>query len=295
MAKALPRLKPDPIPAIHPVPEYAASGPLAEVYDRTKRGLGVPWMGVVAMAFAHYPRFYDRLWSAMEPVVASEAFVSACRDLRFAAESEASTLHPRPIAQRLEAIGYSKREQAEILDCNEIFSAGNMPYLLMATLARLLLERSVWTGGEAGAQRVDRAPTAPRPPLIEPHHADPTIAGVYADIRAVLGLPFVNTDYRAFARWPSYFATAWQDLKPAVQHQDYEHVVTRIHEKAISLAITLPNPRNLTPERLTEAAHTDADVEEVLSVVRLFQWLLPGLVTNVAFLRAQLLPPDDAL
>ncbi len=94
MAKALPRLKPDPIPAIHPVPEYAASGPLAAVYDRTKRGLGVPWMGVVAMAFAHYPQFYDRLWSAMEPVVASEAFVSACRDLRFAAESEASTLQP---------------------------------------------------------------------------------------------------------------------------------------------------------------------------------------------------------
>ena len=295
MAEALPRLKPDPIPAIHPVPEYAASGPLAEVYDRTKWGLGVPWMGVVAMAFAHYPQFYDRLWSAMEPVVASEAFICACRDLRFAAESVASTLHPPPIAQRLEVIGYSEREQAEILNCNEVFSAGNMPYLLMATLARLLLEGSVWTGGEAGASPVDRAPTAPRPALIEPHHADPTIVGVYADICAALGLPFVNTDYRAFARWPSYFAMAWQDLKPAVQRHDYEHVVTRIHEKAISLAIALPNPRNLTPDHLTDAARTDADVEEVLSVVRLFQWLLPGLVTNVAFLRAQLLPPDDAL
>lgn len=36
------RLKPDPIPAIHPVPEFAVSGRRAAVYERTKTGLGVP-------------------------------------------------------------------------------------------------------------------------------------------------------------------------------------------------------------------------------------------------------------
>ena len=50
----LSRLKPDPIPTIYPVPEYAADAELSAVYERTKSGLGVPWMGVVAMAFAHY-------------------------------------------------------------------------------------------------------------------------------------------------------------------------------------------------------------------------------------------------
>ena len=64
----LPRLKPNPIPAIHPVPEFAVSGARAAVYGRTKKGLGVPWMGVVAMAFTHYPRFYETLWSAIEPI-----------------------------------------------------------------------------------------------------------------------------------------------------------------------------------------------------------------------------------
>ena len=43
----LKRLKPDPIPVIHPVPEHAAMGALAAVYDRTKAGLGMPWMGVL--------------------------------------------------------------------------------------------------------------------------------------------------------------------------------------------------------------------------------------------------------
>ncbi|MBY8978305.1 hypothetical protein KHP62_21040 [Rhodobacteraceae bacterium NNCM2] len=65
----LPRLKPDPIPRGHPVPEYAATGELAEVYARTRAGLGVPWMGVVAMAFAHFPRFCGTLWSALTPIV----------------------------------------------------------------------------------------------------------------------------------------------------------------------------------------------------------------------------------
>lgn len=146
MPEALARLKPDPIPAIRPVPEYAATGRLAEVYERTKRGFGVPWMGVVAMAFAHYPRFYHALWTAVEPVVATDAFADACRTLRATAEAEAEQLHPSPILPRLEGLGYGPREVNEIRASNEVFSAGNMPYLLMATLARLMLEGQAWEG-----------------------------------------------------------------------------------------------------------------------------------------------------
>ena len=57
----LSRLKPDPIPTIHPVPEHAADAGLTAVYERTKSGFNVPWMGVVAMAFAHYREFYKCL------------------------------------------------------------------------------------------------------------------------------------------------------------------------------------------------------------------------------------------
>jgi len=50
----------------------------------------------------------------------------------------------------------------------------------------------------------------------------------------------------------------------------------------------LPNPGNLTAEALRRAAETDAGPAEVLQVCRLFQWLLPGLITNVAYFRHQL-------
>lgn len=292
MPDVLPRLKPDPVPAIRPVPEYEAAGALAETYARTKKGLGVPWMGVVAMAFARYPRFYGRLWDALEPVVSSEAFAACCRALRETAEAEAGTLDPPDIGPRLLDLGYGKREIAEIRACNEVFSSGNMPYVLMATLARLLLEGHDWPETETGegdlAPRSASAVIPERPVLMEAHHADPATNAVYADIRATLGLPFVNTDYRAFARWPTYFGTAWPDLKQAVEAPDYAEAVRNVHDKALRLALALPNPSGLTPGRLRAAAEQDSGRQEVLAVVRLFQWLLPGLVTNVAFLRAQL-------
>ncbi|WP_424975614.1 hypothetical protein [Dinoroseobacter sp. S124A] len=290
MTPELPRLKPDPIPAIHPVPEYAATGMLAEAYDRTKAGLGVPWVGVVAMAFAQYPAFYGRLWSALVPIARSAAFGAACESLRNTAEGAAATLAPVSILTRLRAQGYDTRELDEIRACNAVFSAGNMPYLLMASLARLLLEGQEWEGAQAPGPGIPGPPPLPRPPLVEAHHADPSTVALYADIRETLGLPFVNTDYRAFARWPSYFAPAWRDLRGAVVSSRYEGQVCRVHEAAVALAAGLPNVTGLTAAELRDAAAQDAPVDEVLAVVRLFQWLLPGLALNVAFLRAQLQP-----
>lgn len=288
MSDSLPRLKPDPIPAIHPVPEYAASGRLVDVYARTKRGLGVPWMGVVTMAFAHYRNFYECLWRAFEPVAQSGAFNDACEALRQTAEHEAAGFAQRPLIDILLARGYTAQDLDEIRACNEIFSDGNMPYVLMATRARMLLEGMEWPGNQATVSASRPNQVQPKPILIEPHHADDTLSRIYDDVRSTLGLPFVNTDYRAFARWPSYFTRAWATLKPTVQSAAYEPAVFRVHNTAISLAGNLPNPTGLTPRQLSNAAEEDASLDEVLAVVRLFQWLLPGLAVNVAALREQI-------
>ncbi len=65
-------------------------------------------------------------------------------------------------------------------------------------------------------------------------------------------------------------------------------LVAEIHEAAVSAVRSLPNYGNLRGEALRVAARSSASEGEVLSVVRLFQWLLPGLAANVAFFRAQL-------
>ena|SRR4029077_18421926 len=89
---------------------------------------------------------------------------------------------------------------------------------------------------------------------------------------------------------PSYFDVAWRSLKPLIGTPAYDEAVERVHKKALALVLALPNPGQLTRARLVAAANEDTGAESVLDVVRLFQWLLPGLVVNVACMREQTLP-----
>ena len=92
----------------------------------------------------------------------------------------------------------------------QVISHGNMSYLMIATAARLLLEvHTLRDGGSTTPFEGWHGPsTVDRLSLMEAHHVDAPTAAVYDNIKATLGLLFVNSDFRAFARWPSYFALA---------------------------------------------------------------------------------------
>jgi hypothetical protein len=106
----LPRLKPDPIPPVHPVPEFLAEGELKARYEDMKAVLRVPWMGVVTMSFAHHRAFYDALWQGARPLCASHDFTEACQRFRHLVEEKVSALEPPPLRQRLAQIGYAEPE-----------------------------------------------------------------------------------------------------------------------------------------------------------------------------------------
>lgn len=285
------RLYPEPLPRIHPLPEFLATGRRKQWYEEMKEAMQVPWMGVVTMAYAHYPDFFETLWEGTQPLVRSRPFVEASEALRQLTETETAKLRPPPIAMRLENLGYAGQELAQIRGMIEIFSHGNFPYLLLATIVRMLLEGGEMSEGiDAPPFQGRHAPDVRLPlVLMEIHHADTPTQTVYEDVKRTLGLPFVNTDYRALARWPSYFSMAWADLKSIVSTPAYDSIRNAIHDRAVELAAHgLPNPGRLNGAALRAAAGRDASVTEVLQVSRLFQWLLPGLVTNIAYLRAQL-------
>jgi hypothetical protein len=121
------RLYPKPLPQIRPVPEYRATGNLMQRYEEIKKAMQVPWMGVVTMAYAHYPSFFETLWDGAQPLVRSRPFVEASEALRQFTETEAAKLRSPPIAMRLENLGYAEREIAQIRGMIEIFSHGNFP------------------------------------------------------------------------------------------------------------------------------------------------------------------------
>jgi hypothetical protein len=287
----LERFKPDPIPDIHPMPEYRVTGQRAQWYEDAKQVLQVPWMGVVTMAYTHYPTFFGELWRGLRPLCRSRPFVEACMDLRAYAELRATELNPGSLIEPLNALGYARREIEAIRQMNTVFSHGNQLYVMIATIARHLLEIGDMNG-EADAELFEgrHAPEIQVPlVLMEPHHADEPTHAVYQDIKTVLQLPFVNTDYRAFARWPSYFALAWKGLRQKAGSPAHESISQACHDRIARLvAEQLPNPGGLFSQALRQAAESDASLEEVLQVCRLFQWLIPGLIVNVAYFRHQL-------
>ncbi len=286
----LKRLKPDPVPSINPVPEYRVEGRRKELYEATKQVLQVPWMGVVTMALADYQEFYEVLWQTARPIMQSAEAIEACRVLRAEIEAEITKLNPPKRIGTLENIGYSPRETDTIRQAIDVFSHGNFLYTMMATFSRLALEEGrLPDHKEAKAFDGRHAPDVDVPfVLVEEHHADDQTRQVYASIRETLGLPFVNTDYRALARWPSYFRIAWGDLAPVAKTKPYEEIVAKLHHRFVEEAIALPNPTGAPADALKQAAERSASLAEVLEVNRLFQWLLPGLIVNVAYFREQL-------
>lgn len=286
------RLLPAPLPPIEPRWEYLADAGLRAVYEDYKARLQVPWVGVVSMAYARHRAFFDCWWSGIRDVVDTSAYVETTRALRARVETEVAALDPPPIAPRLSAMGYGAREIDEIRDIIEFLSHGNFAQMPAVFLARHLIEGGSFGADAAATEKfAGRHGVACETPfvLIEPHHALPDLAAVYADVKARVGLPFVNTDYRALARWPSFFALAWSDLRLHVGGRAHEAMALGMHEAAFNAVGRLPNPAGLTAADLADAARRDGAFGTVRDLTRVFTHLIPGLVVNVAFLRRQLL------
>ncbi|MEM8794359.1 MAG: hypothetical protein AAGE61_02230, partial [Pseudomonadota bacterium] len=234
--------------------------------------------------------FFECWWAALKPIVGSQDYVETASRLRARAESNAFKLNPPPLREKLIEIGYSPRELDEILDMIDVISHGNFMQVAAVFAAPILLEGGSLSGAnQVGADAQIHKPDIKTPfVLIEPHHALSDLNAIYVDVMKVLRLPFVNTDYRCFSRWPSYFDLTWRDLRNHIDTPTYEELVLDMHNEIASATVKLPNPNGITADDLIAAAEKDASAAEVLAVTRLFLWLLPGLVTNVAFFRAQL-------
>ena len=290
MKYSFPRKKPIQVPNIIVTPEYLAKGSLKKSYKNTKLAFNVPWMGVVAMAFAKYPFFYNALWKYIYPLTKSIEFNKLCKKLVIISKKKALELKPKPLIKKLKKIGYNNYEIKKINEVNLIFTTGNMPYLIMATIARILLNKGELINTKPFKNNNNPSITYDKNYmlLIEQHHANYSLKELYESIKTNLDLTFLNTDYRAFARWPSYFEMSWKSLLPVLSKKKYEENILEIHNFIIKESLLLPNPNKIKSIQIINAAKKDKKLNEIKKVVNLFQWLLPGLITNVAFMREQI-------
>jgi hypothetical protein len=286
---------------VRPVPEHLADPALTAVYQDLKSTLAVPWVGVITQAVAHYRPFFIEAWKRFQPSARTYYFERHCDAIRLTAwEEMAAAFEIKPQSPHLTALGYSKRELGEIRATLDIFDYGNPKYLVLATAIKESLCRGCRLGGRQGPDPRDampRAPisqTGPIPVMVEEHHALSGLKAVYEDIKATLELPFVNSDYKAMARWPSYLALAWDELKPCVRTAEYQRIRQAIHEQALSAVESLPHEYFMDQAAALEAEHSEAEIQELVKVISLFQWLLSGLILNVTHFKLSVTVDADS-
>ncbi len=114
---------------------------------------------------------------------------------------------------------------------------------------------------------------------IRPADAPPAIAAIYADIRAVSGVPMVNLIWRHFAALPGVLEWAWTTARPLVASGPMAAARARVAAAVALPAITKPTDEALARAGLDDAAALAALRAMIAAYVR-------GNVTNVIALTA---------
>jgi hypothetical protein len=283
---------------VRPVPEHRADAGLKPVYQDLKATFGVPWVGVITQAVAYYRPFFIEAWRQFQPSARTHYFESRCDAIRLSAWVRTGASFEVPqLASRLQQIGYSDTELTQIRAMLDIFDYGNPKYLVLATAIQQSLCEDRRLGGAAAAGPWDLLPRSPIyqldpiPAMVEEHHALDGLRAVYDDIKSTLGLPFVNSDYKAMGRWPSYLELAWRDLKPSIDSVAYAGIRQDLHEQALAAVDGLPYRYFVDKARAITVGMPEDDVFELMRVITLFQWLLSGLIINVTWFKRALAEP----
>lgn len=264
------------------VRESEVQGRIAEIYQEVKQALGVPQVNVVFQAYALYPRFLERLWEAAKPIVCCQEFFDLGERIGAEAYTRMHNYFVIPdLCAEITDQGLSADARQELTVMVELFHYNN-PLLLLLTAAQLqAFETRIGRSGRS-SNPADHPVFTEKPVLIEEDGAPPAIRRIYDDIRRTFGLPMVNTDYRAFARWPDFLESYWPVLKGIAQSPVYQESQQGMRESAWNLVRELPAPLDLTASQLIDDGLSDDEVSDLFRITELFVRALSGLVLNIA-------------
>ena len=103
-------------------------------------------------------------------------------------------------------------------------------------------------------------------------------------IRAVTGVPSVNSDYRALAHWPEYLGRAWASLQAARAQDAYRSLEREIRLMAEQAVLVLPFRIEINPHVMRLCGLDEEEIDDVRATIERYYRALPGLVVNMAFL-----------
>jgi hypothetical protein len=271
--------------AVQLVPFSEATGRVLEVYRDVQQVFGVPHVSSFFQYLGTQPRFLDRYWSTVRPIVGTEAFFACAQRLRAAAYTRVRSGFEIPnLKVEVDRQQFSPGACDELRDCiNFFYHSVPMSLLLAATLSEAFK-------GEAGNASVPRVPATAhkhqrRIVMVEEDSASPAVKAIFADIRATTDADVIHTVYRAFARWPDFLKSYWNAIKPLTVSETFQQSETAIRQDAIQMTHEVPGPMHFSASDLTALGVNESDAGSLVRVTEMFVHSLSAALINVGVAR----------
>lgn len=262
------------------VRESDAVGRTREIYRELKQALGIPHINLVYQLYGAYPVFLDLHWRAFKAAVASAEFFDAAEKIRAEAYTRVHNYFSVPaLDEALRQLSAGARQ--ELASVVETFHYTDALLLLILTIQLQAFEGPVGQAREHARAYVEPI-SLDKPVVVNESSAAPEERRIFDDMRRTLALGVLNTEYRAFARFPSFLGAYWATLKPVIVSPLHESITLALRETAWNLARELPVPVELSAEQMREAGLSDKEVSELFGLTESLVRSMAGMVTHVA-------------
>jgi hypothetical protein len=269
-------------PKLKLVDESEATGRAGQIFGEVRQALGVPYTGLVFRAYGAYPLFLDLFWTSVQSATADARFFLLADRLRATAYTRVYSYFSVPdFCLRAEQMRLSAGARRELTDTVDLLYYYNALQLLLAAVALQAFDKPVGRVPSA-SNPAEHAEFRVRPVLVDEGAATPRVARTYDEIKRTFGAPVVNTDFRAFARFPDFLEDFWAVLRPLTESPLYAESQFGVQDAAIALAREFPGEVNLTKERLEKAGIDDDTVAAVVRATELFMKILSSSLLNLA-------------
>lgn len=262
--------------------EQDAQPAVRALYDDIRQSLGLAHVNVIYQVYAYYPTFLEAHWRAMKPVVSTRLFFELAQRISADAYTRMHNYFEIPdLCARTADLRFSSGAQQELAEVIELFQYSN-PLLLLLVSAQMQS-----FDGPTGNPDAPRDPAihpvfVNKPCFVEEESAPPPTRKIFEEMKRIYGMPVINSDFRALARWPDFLRTYWETLKPVNASPLFQQSAYALRENALNLARELPGPFEVTVAQLTESGMTDDQMASLVRITELFVGGLSSLVLNMA-------------
>lgn len=272
------------LPRVQPVKKEQAPPEVRSLLENLQDTMGVPWPPANWRSYAVYPGVMRLFWERLKPMVATEPFLVEALAITELAFRDASRWYLPS-----HHIDLSDQDRPRIQWELDALEYGN-PQLLIQQAALSRVVRGLAAGRDCSAEPRSRPSAYRRPEIqrIDEQEASEEVKEIYQDIKQTLGLPLVNSDYQALAKWPAFLRVAWEDAKEWRERRrpdEYHRLEYQLAERAEMAAVKLCPDVVIDPRELGEALGNPEELENLQRMVQLFTQLLPGLIVNDALFR----------